>query len=212
MLNLSYPKVRFRQHLDDELAHYSSECWDLEVQIDNDWLECIGISDRGIYDCQKHDIKILDNQYPRIVETSFGLDRLTYAVLTHNFKTRLSDQNRNFFTFPVEIAPFKIGITMANNDSKSREKVKEIQGLIQREIGINCRIIQNNSHIGKQYYQLDELGVPFIITVDRESFDEGDGSVTIRYRDTLDQKRIGLDRLVSTVNDIVTDKLKFDEL
>lgn len=58
---------RFRQHLSTEKAHYSSECWDLECLIDENWLECVGISDRGCYDCTAHKITAKD---PMIVKSN----------------------------------------------------------------------------------------------------------------------------------------------
>lgn len=54
-IGLDKDKLRFRQHTDNELSHYASECWDLETLINEDWLECIGCADRGDYDLKAHD-------------------------------------------------------------------------------------------------------------------------------------------------------------
>ncbi len=53
-IGLDKNRIRFRQHNDNELAHYALECWDLEAFVDNDWLECIGCADRGSYDLEAH--------------------------------------------------------------------------------------------------------------------------------------------------------------
>ncbi|MEN2497185.1 MAG: hypothetical protein MHMPM18_001597 [Marteilia pararefringens] len=49
-------RVRFRQHLPNEKAHYASDCWDGEIVIDNDWIECCGIADRGSFDLRCHEV------------------------------------------------------------------------------------------------------------------------------------------------------------
>lgn len=57
-IGLKPDKIRFRQHMDNEMAHYASECWDLETFVDNDWLECVGCADRGDYDLRVHSTPI----------------------------------------------------------------------------------------------------------------------------------------------------------
>ena len=88
------------------MAHYSTDCWDLEVEMfDNSWSECVGIANRGCYDLTNHgeksgavhnytaertrdsDGKVV-RYVPHVIEPSFGLDRLVMAVLVHNFKER----------------------------------------------------------------------------------------------------------------------------
>ncbi len=53
-IGLHSDKLRFRQHLDHEMAHYALECWDLETYVNSDWLECVGCADRGAFDTQVH--------------------------------------------------------------------------------------------------------------------------------------------------------------
>jgi len=57
-IGLDKNKIRFREHLDNELAHYSNECWDLEVLIDDRWIECTGCADRGSFDLRAHSLNI----------------------------------------------------------------------------------------------------------------------------------------------------------
>ena len=47
-------KLRFRQHLQHEMAHYATDCWDAEIQSSYGWIECVGIADRSAYDLQAH--------------------------------------------------------------------------------------------------------------------------------------------------------------
>ena len=105
-IGLDLTKCRLRQHSDYEMAHYSTDCWDLEVEMfDNSWSECVGIANRGCYDLTNHgeksgavhnytaertrdsDGKVV-RYVPHVIEPSFGLDRLVMAVLVHNFKER----------------------------------------------------------------------------------------------------------------------------
>lgn len=58
-VGLKYDKIRFRQHMQNEMAHYSVECWDLETFVNDDWLECIGIADRGCYDLKAHGMDLI---------------------------------------------------------------------------------------------------------------------------------------------------------
>lgn len=219
-IGLDETKFRLRQHNEDELAHYSSECWDLEVLIENDnqangWLECVGLADRGCYDLKSHGIfvnqfeKDVTNYIPSVVEPSFGIDRLVTSVLDHNFKTRLANKNRHFFTFKNKISPYKVGITMAHNDEKYRFLVKNLH----KNFLSNCvdsKIINNNSQIGSQYVKLDELGIPYILTFDSKSLVEK--TVTIRDRDSLDQKRVGIEGVVGLIRNLVDGVITFDEI
>lgn len=53
-IGLKPDKIRFRQHLKTEMAHYANECWDLEALVNDNWLECVGCADRGDYDLKAH--------------------------------------------------------------------------------------------------------------------------------------------------------------
>jgi glycyl-tRNA synthetase len=106
-IGLDLTKCRLRQHSDYEMAHYSTDCWDLEVELfDNSWSECVGIANRGCYDLTNHGEKSgavhnysaertnehgkVERYVPHVIEPSFGLDRLVMAVLVHNYKERLA--------------------------------------------------------------------------------------------------------------------------
>ncbi|MGI6493403.1 MAG: glycine--tRNA ligase [Candidatus Methanomethylophilaceae archaeon] len=47
-------KIRFRQHLKDEMAHYAADCWDAEVELSYGWTEVTGVADRGCWDLSRH--------------------------------------------------------------------------------------------------------------------------------------------------------------
>jgi len=54
-LGLDVNRIRFRQHESNEMAHYASDCWDLEINGSYGWIECVGIAHRGCYDLQAHE-------------------------------------------------------------------------------------------------------------------------------------------------------------
>eukprot|EP00923_Selenidium_pygospionis_P044538 GHVN01076973.1.p1 GENE.GHVN01076973.1~~GHVN01076973.1.p1 ORF type:complete len:589 (-),score=58.07 GHVN01076973.1:20-1786(-) len=53
-IGMNMSRVRIRQHMENEMAHYSSDCWDLEIETSHGWTECIGCADRGTYDLDQH--------------------------------------------------------------------------------------------------------------------------------------------------------------
>ncbi|MBQ3736142.1 MAG: glycine--tRNA ligase, partial [Candidatus Methanomethylophilaceae archaeon] len=53
-LGIDPARLRFRQHLKDEMAHYAADCWDAEVLLSYGWMEITGIADRGCWDLSRH--------------------------------------------------------------------------------------------------------------------------------------------------------------
>lgn len=47
-------RLRFRQHLANEMAHYAEDCWDAEIECSYGWIECVGLADRSAYDLKAH--------------------------------------------------------------------------------------------------------------------------------------------------------------
>jgi glycyl-tRNA synthetase len=55
-LGIDKDRLRFRQHLDKEMAHYATDCWDAEIECSYGWIECVGIADRSVYDLSAHSV------------------------------------------------------------------------------------------------------------------------------------------------------------
>nr|GMD10618.1 glycine--tRNA ligase, mitochondrial 1-like [Ipomoea batatas] len=53
-LGIDRDRLRFRQHLQNEMAHYAADCWDAEIECSYGWIECVGIADRSAYDLRAH--------------------------------------------------------------------------------------------------------------------------------------------------------------
>lgn len=57
-LGIDKDRLRFRQHLANEMAHYAADCWDAEIECSFGWIECVGIADRSAYDLHAHSVRI----------------------------------------------------------------------------------------------------------------------------------------------------------
>ena len=60
-LGIDRERLRFRQHLANEMAHYAADCWDAEIECSYGWIECVGIADRSAYDLRAHTVNICGN-------------------------------------------------------------------------------------------------------------------------------------------------------
>ncbi|MHB8396717.1 MAG: glycine--tRNA ligase [Thermoplasmataceae archaeon] len=199
-LGIDPGKLRFRQHRRDELAHYSSDCWDAEALMDDTWIEIVGISDRGTYDLTRHqshsgksmEVKIGDKTFiPKVLEPAHGIDRILMATLVHS--RRVTDKGYVVMSLKKEIAPYKLAIfPLFKKDGLSEIAVD----IFSRYSKIDPYCIYDESgSIGKRYARQDEAGTPYCVTVDYQTKD--DHTVTIRERDSGKQKRILIDDLVS---------------
>ena len=195
--------IRFRQHTDEELSHYSKRTYDPEYHFDFGWKEMAGLAHRTDYDLsqhQEHSGKKMvyrdpkDNKpfVPHVLEPSFGLSRAVimsmYAAYTE--EDLGEGKPRTVMKFPAKIAPVKAAIFPLQKDEKLQKVAKDIYQDLRQHF--YCEF-DNAGNIGKMYRRQDEIGTPFCITVDFESLD--DGKVTVRDRDTMEQKRVAIDEL-----------------
>ena len=203
-LGVNKEKLRLRAHGNDELAHYSSACYDIEYKFDFGWSELEGIADRGTFDLDQH-IKAsgkkltyfdqINNQHivPAVVEASAGVDRSLLTILADAFtKEEVNGESRTVLKLSPKIAPIKVAVFPLMNKNNMPEISQKIVDDI-RNAGI-ASFYDSGGSIGKRYRRQDEAGTPFGITVDHDTLE--DNTVTIRDRDTMEQKRIPSDKLV----------------
>ena len=203
-LGINKEKLRLRAHGNDELAHYSSACYDIEYKFDFGWSELEGIADRGTFDLDQH-IKAsgkkltyfdqINNQHivPAVVEASAGVDRSLLTILADAFtKEEVNGESRTVLKLSPKIAPIKVAVFPLMNKNNMPEISQKIVDDI-RNAGI-ASFYDSGGSIGKRYRRQDEAGTPFGITVDHDTLE--DNTVTIRDRDTMEQKRIPSDKLV----------------
>lgn len=146
---------------------------------------------------------------PIAIEPSFGVGRLVYAVLEHSFYCRESDPERTVFRFGPQVAPSKVAVVTLLNKP---ELERVASGLVaqMRLANISCKGDYSGVQIGKKYARLDEIGIPYVITVDVDSLE--DGKATLRERDSMCQARLEVPLLVDVVGKLVRGAMRFDEL
>jgi len=129
---------------------------------------------------------------PHVAEPSFGAERLLYIVLEYAYS---EDGGKVIMKFPKRVAPIKVGVTPLVD----REPLEGIAHRLFKELKRHyyAMYLEGDS-IGKKYAQADELGIPFVVTVDYESPSKGD--VTIRDRDTKKQIRVPIDGVVKVID------------
>ena len=291
-------KLRFRQHLQHEMAHYAEDCWDAEIESTYGWVECVGLADRSAFDLKAHSTKsgteltaherfaepkmeevlvvepnkkdmgkafkkdakavtdalealckeealALDakiqaegkatidtaagpkellagfvkiemqtkkisgrNFTPSVIEPSFGIGRIMYCMFEHSFYVRKDDEQKTVFKFSPIIAPIKCTIFPLVNDSG----MNELSNVISRELssdGISTKLDTTAISVGKRYARTDELGVPFAVTVDHRSLE--DGTVTVRERDSCQQVRVGTKEVLPLVKKLCAMQATWEE-
>ena len=200
-LGVNEDKIRIRDHAEDELAHYSTSCVDVEYEFPFGWKELEGIAHRGNYYLTQHtkhsgkDLNVFDEEtresyVPHVVEASVGTDRLFLTLLFDAYtEEEMDGETRIVLKLHPAIAPIKIAFMPLTK--KLDEPTRALyESYAQKGISVQY---DTSGSIGKRYRRQDEIGTPFCITYDFES--EQDHCVTIRNRDTTKQERIAIEKL-----------------
>ncbi|CAG9575430.1 unnamed protein product [Danaus chrysippus] len=293
-------KLRFRQHMGNEMAHYACDCWDAECLTSYGWVECVGCADRSAYDLTQHskatgirlaaekklpapkqvevveavankaaigkefkkDAKVInealasldtaaleelqskmetDGEYilatsagefklnpnlvsvrksqktihveeiiPSVIEPSFGIGRILYSVLEHNFKMREGDEQRTYFSLPASVAPMKCAVLPLSGNSEFTPFVRELSQDL-TSVDVSHKVDDSSGSIGRRYARTDELGVPYAITVDFDTMKEPH-TVTLRERDSMGQVRLPLANVSLIVRDLANNKISWSDV
>lgn len=200
-------RLRLRKHGEDELAHYSVGCTDIEYEFPFGWSELEGIANRTDFDLKQHaqfsgkDLKYKDSVtqeevVPYVIEPSGGVDRATLAFLVDAYhEEQVNDSPRVVLRFHKKLAPIKVAVLpLLKKNSEVVAKAKAIKADLQKTL--TC-VYDDTASIGKLYRRQDEVGTVLCVTVDPESLE--DQQVTVRERDSMQQVRIPMDRLKSYV-------------
>lgn len=183
--------LRFRVLSDADRAFYSKAAFDLEAKLSVGWLELVACNYRGDYDLSRH-AKVSGTTFtvddegekliPHVFELSMGVDRTVYAILSISLKT---DAERNLVSLKPYLAPLKAGVFPLINKDGLPEKAAELFAEVRNSVDA---FYDASGSIGRRYARADEAGIPFCLTVDHDTLQ--DGTVTLRYRDTRSQERI----------------------
>jgi len=197
-LGIDSNNLHFRDHENDELAHYAVSCRDIEYDFPFGVKELEGIANRGDFDLKqhmKHSKKNLTLSHPEkgkfvpaVVESSAGVDRTLLAVICDSLDT--SDSSHIILKIDPRLANTQVAILPLVKKDGMPEKAFEIEKNLKKSYRKKVEI---SGSIGKRYYREDENGTPVCVTVDGDT--DSDNSVTVRYRDTGKQDRVKINSL-----------------
>lgn len=147
---------------------------------------------------------------PHVIEPSYGIDRITYSMLLHSYTedTNEEDETRNYLKIPALVAPIKVAVLPLVNKEEQVNIAKNIESTLRSNEIITT--LDTSGTIGRRYARADEIGIPYAVTVDYDSID--DKKVTIRNRDTFEQKRISIRRIPLIINELINGYVSFDEI
>ena len=134
---------------------------------------------------------------PFVIEPSAGVDRAVLAILNEAYNIeKIDDKERVVLKLKPHLSPIKAAvIPLKKNDEKIVSRAKNIKNKLQA-LGMGRVLFENSGNIGKNYRRHDEIGTPICITIDFNTLD--DGTVTVRDRDTMHQKRVKESELEET--------------
>ena len=205
--------LRLRNHDKNELPHYSKASADIEYNFPWSWGELETISNRTDYDLKAHtklsgkDLTYFDQSTnerytPFVIEPSMGADRSVLAYLCDAYcEEQLENETRTLLKLHPKIAPITVAILPLSKNEKLSSLSKKVYDILKSKYNTQYDDTQS---IGRRYRRQDEIGTPICVTIDFESV-EKDNAVTIRNRDTMEQIRVNIDRIVEGIEDSITE-------
>ena len=191
---------------ENDRAHYSKRTIDFEFDFPIGREELMGLAYRTDFDLKNiHDnsgksmeytIKGTNDKFiPHVIEPSFGVERALMAVLTAAYtEDEVNGEKRVFLKLPEHLAPVKYAVSpLLKNKPELVEKAREVYKVLKAKHG-NV-MWDDNGNIGKRYRRQDEIGTPYCVVIDFDTLE--DGTVTVRERDTTEQKRVAIQDLTS---------------
>jgi len=220
-LALGTEEAKYRFHEHTKLAHYADAAFDIEFEFPFGFKEVEGIHSRTNFDLSQHqkfsnkkmqyfdpelgpDGKPYGNYIPYVIETSIGLDRMFLLTMINayeeeNLSTEERQDSRTVLRLHPCLAPVKAAIFPLTKKDGLPEKAQQIMDSL--KIDFNLQYEEKDT-IGKRYRRQDAIGTPFCITVDHQTLE--DDTVTIRYRDTMQQERVNAADLQRIIGDLVS--------
>ena len=208
-LGLGADNYRFHDH--EKLAHYADAAADIEFRFPFGFKELEGIHSRTDFDLSSHekfsgkkmqyfDPELNERYIPYVVETSIGLDRMFLAVFSNSLQEEELENNttRTVLKLPAVLAPTKAAILPL----VKKDGLPEIAKKIVEELKWYFNVAYDEKDaVGRRYRRQDAAGTPFCITVDHDTI--SDNTVTIRHRDTMEQKRVKIEDLRDLIKEEV---------
>jgi glycyl-tRNA synthetase len=216
---LQRENLRMREHEKEELAHYAKRTVDIEYRFPIGWSELMGIANRTDFDLKQHakwsgksltyfDEERKEHVVPYVVEPAAGVDRMLLAFLVEAYhEEEVRGEKRVVLRFHPALAPVSVAVLPL---LKKREEIVRTAQTIRDDLAQHWTAhYDDTAAIGRLYRRQDEVGTPYCVTVDvqtvgdRETGEGGDGRVTVRDRDSMEQIRVPIAELVPALGQLL---------
>ncbi len=190
---------------EEDRAHYSKRTIDFEFDFPIGREELLGLAYRTDFDLgniqrvagknMEYTVKGTNEKFvPHVIEPSFGVERAIMAVLSTAYtEDEIGGEKRVYLKLPEHLAPVKFAVSpLLKNKPELVNKAREIYEMMKKKYG--AVMWDDNGNIGKRYRRQDEIGTPYCIVIDFETLEND--TVTVRDRDTTEQKRVKISDLV----------------
>jgi len=204
-IGLPLSKIHRLEVPEADRAHYSKRTVDFEFEYPFGTKEIAGLAYRTDFDLTAHE-KLSGKKLrytpkeggepfvPHVIEPTYGIDRHVLAVIANAYTVdEVNGEQRVYLKLPEHLAPIKFAVSpLLKNKPELVAKAREVYTALHKKHGgaVNW---DDNGNVGKRYRRSDEIGVPHHITIDFQTLE--DGTVTVRDRDTTEQKRVKVDEL-----------------
>jgi glycyl-tRNA synthetase len=209
-LGLSTDNLRLYEHPAEKLSHYSKRTVDIEYRFrfgGAEFGELEGIANRTDFDLTTHsehsgaDLSYFDQEKgqrwtPYVIEPAAGLTRSVLAFLLEAYdedeapNAKGGVDKRTVLRFDPRLAPVKVAVLPLSRSAELSPKARELATALRNRWNVE---FDDAGAIGRRYRRQDEIGTPFCVTIDFDTLD--DNAVTVRDRDSMQQERVGLDRV-----------------
>ncbi|HET8991768.1 MAG TPA: glycine--tRNA ligase [Candidatus Saccharimonadales bacterium] len=198
-LGIAEANLQWHEHDAKERAHYASAAHDIYFKYPQGFKELWGTHNRTDFDLTNHqkvsgkELSYFDEEakekfIPCVIESSVGVGRMLMAVLVNAYhEEEINGETRVVLKLKPELAPYRVAVSpLLKNKPELVAKAREVYDQLKSSYG--AVMWDDNGNIGKRYRRQDEIGTPYCVTVDFDSLT--DDSVTVRDRDTTEQKRV----------------------
>lgn len=211
-LALGIDSENYRFHDHEKLAHYADAACDIEFKFPFGFKELEGIHSRTDFDLTNHekysgkklhyfDPDRNESYIPYVIETSIGLDRMFLAILSYALQEEVLQDGsvRTVLRIPPLLAPVKAAVLPLVKKDGLPEIARTVFDDLKQDF---MTAYDEKDAIGKRYRRQDAAGTPFCITVDHQTLE--DQTVTLRYRDSMEQQRIKINSVKAAVSTEIT--------
>ncbi|MAG10847.1 glycine--tRNA ligase [Candidatus Pacearchaeota archaeon] len=214
---LGLEEIKIREHMDDERCFYSSATFDIDYEYPFGSEEVAGNANRGQYDLTQHEkeskekFEIFDEKtgkkvLPRVVEPTFGMERVFLALFTKAYAQ--NEKGEIVLKLPAKLAPVKAAIfPIVKNKKEFVDLSREVYDDLKKEWNV---VYDVSGSIGRRYARNDEIGTPYCITIDGNSIKNK--NITIRDRDTTKQIRVKVEGLRDVLRKLINGDIEFEKI